>query len=190
MALLYGPALLRVTMAPGTRILDTAKPPEGHVIRRLKKEFGRDVLTDDPRKVLPTNKRLTLRELIALFRFHYQPVFRGYREDGTKRRKPGTDERWNCLKTFRSLLIRYGFHGYGNPEDGIGIVVFAPDRLIAKEVAVVMPQHQWNYQQGHPFIDSCRSLDEFSRAMKDLETRFVKVGGNSQERISSDGPSA
>ena len=34
------------------------------------------------------------------------------------------------------MLIRYGFHGYGNPADDNGIVVFAEDRLILKELVV------------------------------------------------------
>ena len=36
-------------------------------------------------------------------------------------------------------MIRYGFHGYGNPEDDNGIVVFAGDRLKLEEVVAEIP---------------------------------------------------
>ena len=43
------------------------------------------------------------------------------------------------LDDFRSVLIRYGFDGYGHPEDDNGIVIFAADRLALKEVVAEVP---------------------------------------------------
>lgn len=45
------------------------------------------------------------------------------------------------LGRLRSLLIRYGFHAYGNPADHNGLVVFAGDRVrLVEVVAEVVPE--------------------------------------------------
>lgn len=67
-ALWFGPILLRVAIRPGTRLLNSALPPDGKIVDYLQKEFGREILRKTPWKVLPKNKKLKLRELISLFR--------------------------------------------------------------------------------------------------------------------------
>ncbi len=136
-ALVFGSTLLRVTLKPGTRLLDSTAPPDASVLRYLQREFGRAVLRDSPYKVLPRNKQLKLHELVALFRFHYQ---------GTWEKQYGMSwSAWprvrklhaSLLDRFRSMLIRYGFHGYGDPRDENGVVIFSGDCLELVEVVLV-----------------------------------------------------
>ena len=71
LALWYGSTLLRVGIQPGTRLLNAAIPEEKKLVASLRRKFGDEILTKQPWKVLPKNKRLRQRELINLFRYHY-----------------------------------------------------------------------------------------------------------------------
>ena len=137
MAAWFGPALLRITAVPGTRLLNSAIRPDEKTLEYLQREFGREILKKSPWKVLPRNKKLMLPELVCLFRYHYWRTWdKAYSKD------PYGCSKWpqqrllhsRLLRDFRSMLVRYGFHGYGNPEDDNGIVVLAEDRLVLKEV--------------------------------------------------------
>ena len=142
MALWFGPSLLRVAIRPGTRLLNAALPPDGKILDSIQREFGRDVLRKAPWKVLPKNKNLTLRELISMFRFHYWFTWEkefNRDEDGFYKWPRQRELHRRLLEYFRSMLIRYGFHGYGNSEDDNGIVVFAEDRLVLKDVVTQIP---------------------------------------------------
>jgi len=135
-ALWFGEALLRVELRPGTRLLLTSVEPDYKVINYLKKEFSKEILTKSPFKVIPKNKRLKLNELVNLFRYCYwqvweKPIMR-HEDDGGFEFRPWKRRRIVCddlLHKFRSILIRYGFHGFGNPEDDNGIVIFSADRI-------------------------------------------------------------
>jgi hypothetical protein len=169
MALMFGPTLLRVAIRPGTRFLNTALRPDGKILDYLQREFGREILRKPPWKVLPKNKKLKLGELIALFRYHYWHVWE--KEYGTDRED---DAKWPrrrelhfwLVDDFRNILIRYGFHGYGNPEDDNGIVVFAGDRLALKEVvAEFSPADYLTLEKGsfRQFRDVGEVKDYFQR---------------------------
>jgi hypothetical protein len=120
--------LLRVSVSPATRLFNSSIPADGKVIKYLEKEFGADITRKPPWKALPRNKRLTLSELAALFRHHYRATWEKDYPMGRKwPRKRQEHDR--LLVGFRSMMIRYGFHGYGNPSDDNGIVVFASDRV-------------------------------------------------------------
>ena len=141
-ALWFGSTLLRVAIRPGSRLLNAAVLPNKTCIAYLEREFGREILNKPPLKVLPKNKQLTLRELVNLFRYHYcnawEKTLRARLDDRSKwsrRRKFHS----RLLDDFRKLLMRYGFDGYGNPEDLNGIVIFAEDRLELKEVVADFP---------------------------------------------------
>jgi hypothetical protein len=137
-ALWFGRALLRVELVRGTRILDASVPPDPKVIRHLAKEFGREILKAPPWKALPRNKRLTLPELVALLRYHYVGTWEtGVGPWRWPRKRAGHLDR---LDELRRILVRYGFHGFGNPADDNGIVVFAEDRLVARELLAVIPR--------------------------------------------------
>src|SRR5208283_3937817 len=118
MALFFGNALLQVTLKPGTRILDASKEPDPAVLSYLQKEFGREVLTQPPWKSLPKNKKLTQEELIALFLYHYQRAWVFPQRDNRRKRfadQPSRGKHSRLVERFRSMLLRYGFHGYGHP---------------------------------------------------------------------------
>ena len=138
-ALWFGATLLRVSIRPGTRLLNAAIPPDRSCLAYLEKEFGREILNKRPLKVLPKNKKLTLHELVNLFRYHYFHTWeRDYGDNffNWPRRREMHSE---LVKDFRKLLIRYGFDGFGNPEDDNGLVVFAEDRLKVNELVADIP---------------------------------------------------
>ena len=162
MAMWFGTALLRVSLRPGTRILDATVVPDPNVLRYLEREFGRRILRADPRIVIPENKRLTQRELTALFRHHYRRTWEtSYPPDpdwgGTswprKRAK-----HFELLAPYRSLLVRYGYHGYGNDRDDNGIVVFAGDRVVPEELVTAGPMPRAVSADGLP-SEGDRPLD-------------------------------
>lgn len=74
-ALRFGPVLLRVTIIPGTKILDSSKRHDTRVIKYFQKEFGLEIIRKPPWEALPPNKKLTLSELINLFRYHYRQTW-------------------------------------------------------------------------------------------------------------------
>lgn len=164
-ALWFGPALLRVTIRPGTRLLNAAVPPDGKIVAYLQREFGREVLKKPPWKVIPGNKKLTLRELIALFRYHYRNTWEkeyGKDRDGFPGWPMRRELHSRMLGGFKSLLIRYGFAGYGNPADDNGIVIFAEDRLILKEVVAEIPDPDYEVLHRDGFKQS-RNIDELKK---------------------------
>ena len=134
--LLYGRTLLRVSLQPGTRVLDLWPEADPRVINYLRREFGSQILRQAPRKVLPKNKKLTQSEIINLIRYHFH-------ESIDFKRPPVvmTDKKLQkqCLHSglmmnFRSMLLRCNFHGYGENRDEIGVVIFSPERLILREL--------------------------------------------------------
>jgi hypothetical protein len=133
-ALYFGPVLFRVELQPATRILLLDVPPDAKVIDSLKREFGREILKAPPRKVMPNNKRLTLNEAIQLARYHVSMVD-GYWLRGNS--KYAVHEK--LMFDLRAMLVRYGIHGWGEPTDLGGIVVFATDRLRVTEVVLCVP---------------------------------------------------
>ena len=133
-ALHFGPVLFRVELQPSTRILLLDVPPDAKVIDTVKREFGKEVLKASPWKVMPKNKRLTLNEAIQLARYHATKAERlGCWWNG----KPSPHRQ--RMFDLRNLLVRYGIHGWGEPMDLRGIVVFATDRLRVAEVVLSVP---------------------------------------------------
>ena len=86
-----------------------------------------------PEKILPTNKRLTLKEHIAVLGYHYGQVDRyfwtGNRDLNWKKHK-AKRLHVRAMHSLGADLRRFGIHGYGEPEGFNGIVVFEPSRLI------------------------------------------------------------
>ena len=139
-ALMHGSILLRVSLAPGARILNVDVPPDQKILDRLRRKFGHHILDDDPRTVLPNNKQLLLPELVALARHHYREVCKNNRR---ARRH---------MDVFHSGMLvlarRYQFAGVGNPADLPGIVVFMSERVVLEEVVLEWGGNQ-NYLPDH-----------------------------------------
>ncbi len=159
-ALWFGATLLRVSIRPGTRLLNAAIPPDKSCLAYLEKEFGREILNKRPLKVLPKNKRLTLHELVNLFRYHYWHTWeKGKdREAGVEwpRRREMHSE---LVSDFRKFLIRCGFDGFGNPEDLNGVVIFAEDRIKVNELVADIPFDVYS-EARHSYFEQFQSLDE------------------------------
>lgn len=151
-ALWFGNILLSVSLKTGTKIVDTGKAADTKTINYLKKEFSNDILTShNIRKVLPLNKKLRLNELIELTRYHYCKVWEknwgknkmGFSKWTTKRKRHN-----RCLESCVNLIKQYGFHGYGNPNDDNGIVIFSADRIVLNEVVAFIPEHDYSRMDG------------------------------------------
>ena len=146
-ALMFGVTLLRVGLKPGTRILDAAVPPDKKTLDYLQSEFGREILRKSPWKCVPANKKLRQREVICLLRYHYHATWiKKYGPDDGNAlrdwspRRVGHSKR---LEDFKSILIRYGFHGYGSPGDDLGVVILDGDRVELLELVAFLPPDEY-----------------------------------------------
>ncbi len=174
----FGSALLRIDLRLGTRLLDASVPPDPNILAYLRHEFGHEILSKPPWQALPRNKQLTLPELINLFRLHYQKTWEkhyGVDREGFSRWPRQRNLHAQLLANVRSLLLRDGFHGYGNPDDDNGIVVFAAARLILKELITELPPP--DYAQAWP--TEFRSLG----SLADVRTSFMARGSERAKRL-------
>lgn len=155
-AMYFGPVLFRVELQAGTRILRLDLPPERKVLDSLKREFGREILTKSPWKVMPRNKRLTLDEAIELARHHVATW------EGASWFDPRGETHERLMLDLRKILVRYGIQGWGEPTDIGGIVIFATDRLKVREVVLSLPTEDlWR---------GCRNPDLRTGCFASLET--------------------
>jgi hypothetical protein len=166
-ALHFGPVLFSVELQPGTRILRLDIPPEGKVLDSLVREFGREILTKSPWKVMPRNKRLTLDEAIQLARHH---VSRWEGESWGDTRGALHEA---LMLDLRKILVRYGIQGWGEPSDLGGIVIFSSDRLKIREVMLSVPDEDLWYRYRHPGCPttSHSSLDNFMNVCRTATNR-------------------
>ena len=163
-SLFFGPVLFRVSLQPGTRILRLDVPPDTKVLGSLRREFGKEILTQPPWKVLPRNKHLTLNEAIALARYHVKEWLNSKRFPSTKR----TEMHEQGMRDLRKILVRYRIQGWGEPSDLSGIVIFATDRIQVSEVVLSIPRNdllsefmetkyvQERYPSLEAFAQQCR----------------------------------
>lgn len=159
-ALHFGPVLFRVELTSGTKILYLNDPPEVKILDRLKREFGHEIFFKHPIKVMPHNKRLTMDEAIQLARYHQQAKY-------NCRTNPKTWEfHHDRLMELRSLLIRYGIHGWGESTHLDGIVLFAADHVKAREITLCIPTRKLaeqcnDYERTDPPHHSLNSMIHF-----------------------------
>ena len=161
-AVWFGTILLEATLIKGARILDASIPADSAVLTSLKREFGNELLVSgDIRKVLPRNKHLRLNELIELTRHFYHRVWdRDWRNERSWRFSPEEKRDRRALDHAVSHLKRYGFHGYGHPQDDNGIVIFTPDRI---RLTKVLRALEYSEHSRIAYDDSLKglSLEEF-----------------------------
>ena len=89
------------------------------------------------------------------------------------------------VSDFRKMLIRYGFDGFGNPDDLNDIVIFADDRIKVNEVVAEIPCDVYGETRDSDF-DQFHSLDEIrelfnrrgSRRAKELAERVAAAESN------------
>jgi hypothetical protein len=158
--------------------------PDAKTIAYLQREFGREILNCAPWKVIPKNKRLTSQELVALFRYHYRHTWK---------KDYGTDAKWGArwpaervrhsrlLDNFRSLLVRYGLHGYGHPADDNGVVVFAGDRLVLQEVVGEIPAADYSALWESDF----RDLDNVDAVRKLFRARGSELAKQLAQHVAA-----
>jgi hypothetical protein len=140
-ALAYGSALLRVRLQEGTRLVRIDLPHDPVVMKKLQRKFGKEVLSSSPWKVVPERKKLELGELVNLARFHFRyswaHIPRG--SAGPSSWPKDCRKHLHLLGDVRRMLIRYGIHGFGEPDDYLGFVIFSSDRVRVEEVVAIIP---------------------------------------------------
>lgn len=120
-------------LARGVRILDvTSEKIDGKTLKQIRKEFGHDILKGaSPHKIIPKNKHLTKDELAALLHYGFQQVFNLKRGLDTMNTTKQENKYLNAIQRYwRSMVIRAGYDGFGEPLADIGIVVFHSYKVI------------------------------------------------------------
>ena len=115
-----------MTLKPGTRILDIAEAPDRKTLSYLRREFGQDILRKPPWQVLSRNKKLSLREVVTLTRYHFHEAYGRERPRvrTTMRVGPRRIMHMDRLGNLRKVLVRYGFDGFGDPTTLCVILLF------------------------------------------------------------------
>jgi len=165
-ALCFGPVLFRLELQPATRIVHLDVPPDPKVMDSLQREFGKQIITASPWKVMPRNKRLTLNEAIQLARYH---CAKSETSNWWRSGKPNPHEK--LMLDLRNILVRYGIHGWGEVSDIGGIVIFATDRLKVAEVVLSLPTEALYLEARDPTrsfrrFDTLASLAAATRAAR------------------------
>jgi hypothetical protein len=122
------------------------------------------------------NKRLTLPETVALFRHHYA-------EGNFWKRKakfgscveplPGSEK---LHREMRALLMRHGFHGFGDADEWNGILVFAPDSIQVAGVAIELTERQVNSDRFLDFDSGCYSEGASPhRTLEEVRARLAEL---------------
>lgn len=166
-ALWFGSILLEATLTKGTKILDASPHADPRVLASLKREFGQELLTTgDIHKILPKNKQLKLSELVELTRHFYHRVWdRDWKLEKSWSFSPRDAQARRALDYSVSLLKRYGFHGYGHPQDDNGIVIFAPDRIkLVRVVRALDPLQHCKLMDNQKILESAADLDALLRS--------------------------
>ena len=123
----------------GTRILWLHEGYDPQVIRRLEREFGRELLELGPdfQKAIPSNKKLTKSELIALCNYIFETrsekrwrmLWKSYK--GKKAKYWGA---WGRLSLLHEQVRRHQFDGLGDRTyqewDSDQLLIFNPSRVI------------------------------------------------------------
>jgi len=115
--------VLKVRMAPGTRILRLDGQYDRSVIQYLGREFGKELFTPNFDRAIPKNKHLTRTELICLANYFWEKgrgfaAWNGPEEQGPMRR----------------YLMKHQYDGVGCTESDMGVVVFNPSQLLIEGV--------------------------------------------------------
>jgi hypothetical protein len=180
----YGPAVLKVHLSRGTRILGMPPESDPKIIRYLKKEFGSSILkTHSPHRVVPHNKTLTQKEYIALLNYHYCKTdkhFWSSHLDLPQKRELRKRKHVAAMHRLGAGLQRFGFHGYGEMEYGSGMLLFQPHRIVIDDLAVVVPRKTYVYYgdldpSSDMFLEF-ESIAELKRNLPRLRRRAREAG--------------
>jgi hypothetical protein len=130
---IFGELLVDVEVQSGTKIIDASIKPKRRTLDYLIAEFGKEIVTSDsPLKVLPKNKKLKESELVELLRYQYCQAWEkdwGRSKEGYQKFPIKRIKHLDALNSCVSLLKKYKYHGFGNPQDDNGIIVFSADRV-------------------------------------------------------------
>lgn len=151
--------ILRVRLAPGTRILRLDGNYDQNVINYLVREFGRELLGPKFDRAIPANKHLRRVELINLANYLWQ------RGQADKPRGIGAWAGLESLGPLRRTLIHNKYDGLGCTESDIGVAVFNPSRLLAEGVYRVANNVDWETGQDPQSLERSALIDVDSRRL-------------------------
>ena len=130
--------VFRCRLAAGTRILWIHEEYDRRVLRSLRREFGRELLSSGPdfQRAIPANKHLTNNELITLCNY----LFAQRRKARDKFIWPRKEKQaqayytlWEDLSALHAQVRRQGYDALGNRTfadwDSDEILVFNPSRV-------------------------------------------------------------
>ncbi len=118
----YSPHVLRVELAPGTRIARVDAEPDPRALDSLRREFGHAVLGPDFAAAIPHNKRLQPRQLFTLLA-HQSGV------DKPPLHGPAQQ------RSVRNWLARLKYHGFGYTGNCLGVLILDPSRVRLRAIA-------------------------------------------------------
>lgn len=109
--------IFKCRLSGGISLLRIDGKYDSKIIGYLKREFGKDILTNDISKSIPRNKHLTRKELINLLNYRYCNMgnFKG--------------KTWKWLAIVSSIRQQLRLHKYdaiGETDDHDGVAVFNP----------------------------------------------------------------
>ena len=133
--------IISCTLQPGTRILWVNGQYDQRIIDRLRREFGRELLTLGPHfaRAIPANKQLTHDELIHLCTYVMVRMRQGrykYSLQPRKGKREAYYTRWRRVSQLHEYIKRYGYDALGDRShshwDSDEIVVFNPARVLPR----------------------------------------------------------
>ena len=134
----YGDIIFKCRLSDKVSILRIDEKYDKKVIDYLRREFGREILTSDVSKAMPSNKHLTKKELINLLNYRFNKDFWRQNRKGE----------WcsEISPSVRHQLKLHKFDAIGNAENMAGIAIFNP--------AFVKPlkMFQFGYKGIKPFL--------------------------------------
>lgn len=125
----YGDVIFKCKLSDKASILRIDEKYDKKVIDTLKREFGKNILTSDINKAIPSNKHLTKKELINLLNYRF------YKVSWKQKAKWKWDD---VLSSIRHQLKLHKYDAIGNAKSEAGIAVFNP--------ALVKPSKMFHFE--------------------------------------------
>lgn len=179
----YGELIIRCSVSPAIKVLWTDRELSTKVLRATRREFGAAITGTQFLRAIPSNKRLTKSQLVALVT-HF-----------THRWRPEKKQDWGAglladltprsLKTsIRTILRRHGYGAVGSRMGELGICVMDPSMVTPVDLWVALSPRLGGVRVPRPVTPSAfvarfeGSLEqrtrELARSEQDLQCQDEK----------------
>lgn len=163
----YRDVVFKCELADKTSVLRIDEKYDKKVIEYLRREFGKNILTGDISKAIPSNKHLTKNELINLINYRFSQMGYWKEKDWWK---------WDAvLPSVRHQLKLHKYDAIGNTENMAGIAVFNP--------AFVKPlkMFHFDYKGTRPFLEEL-DKKKFASELAQSISEIREYGESEDER--------